>query len=94
MDLNAVQLAATQGIDKVFNVLDGGLDIFLRSAERVAALKQLYADRAEIIQNIDQLEKPSVAESPFVKFLKSESGLVTIGAMGVLALGFLFTRGR
>jgi len=94
MGFDGIGEAVNKGVEDVFGVLNAGLTVFKKSAEEVQALKILYADASKTLSSPAQIEAPPMAESPIVKFLKSESGLLTVGAMAVLAVGFVFTRGR
>lgn len=85
--LDFIQSSANQ-VESLFGVAERGVDFYFDVKSRANDLTKKVTDRVDI-------EKAPVStDNAFLKFVKSESGMVIIGALGVLGLGLILSRGN
>lgn len=83
---------ATNAAETVLNLFDSGFQVYAGVAERVNAIKKINSEiSAPVSSTVPQ--KASEALNSFETFIKSEKGLLTVGAVSVLVLALVFSRG-
>jgi len=93
-DLGSNQISADYGttisdaLKSTLSLFDDGLNVYMGVAERVAAMKLL---NAQIAKNAQELISPTPV-SQASDFFKNNSGLIVVGALGVLVVGAIVLR--
>jgi hypothetical protein len=87
-DLGSNEISANYGttikdaLKTTLELFDDGLNVYMGVAERVQAMKLL---NAQIAKNAQELIEPTPT-SQVSDFFKNNSGMIVVGALGVLAL--------
>ena len=88
---------ATDAARQALLLFDGGIQIYGGLAERVNAIKQINAEIGTANQPAATTSAADSAQATWnslKKFATSESGFLVAGALAVLGIGLIFSRGK
>lgn len=91
--LSNMTVGITDAMESALRVFDGGLAVYGGVVERVNAIKRMNQEIAQPAPIIVSPGAP-VSLSSVGNFLKSESGLLVVGALSVLFVGLIFSHGE
>lgn len=91
--LNNLNEGAINATATLLNLFDNGVKIYGGVANRVQAIKQISRELAKPEPEIVQVEDPS-KKSLLKKIFEDKNNLVVIGAISVLALAVIFSKGK
>ena len=86
--LSSMGTGVKDALGSVLSLFDNGLNVYMGVAERVAAMKLL---NSQIATNAQQLINPTPTDQ-ISNFFKSQTGIIVVGALGVLIVGALVLR--